>query len=671
MDLELKVVHLGKEQRISLDQPHIKIGSLMSNQVVIAGAGIDGIHALLEKNELGEWLLTDLGSDLGIQINGKKIEIESEIKLGDIIKIGSAQLSFVTAENVSEITGMRLPTAALSSSYDESIKAGLSQASQASLKSSLDVSFSKNEKTSTISDFQTVPMPTVSNLDPKIFERRISKYMLFSPRTAKPTGDVLEVVAYWEDRILDVEHFHPALPGFEKVTVGNPVISHFLAAGVENLGRYTLADVHEDGYTLNLFPGMTARLRRNGRVDQVKDGKFNLSAKDISHVRYGPIRYFFLFTRPPVLNLPPAKRNDPFFFKLINFAMIFYVVLCFSLLISDPPPKELEDDVWSTVSTVEKVHVKEKKPNDVVEVKKEPIPPEVPPTPKPKPVEPAPAVEAEKPRPPTQLEKEDKPKPVERLTKAVTQKPKEITPAPPKAETSKPAAPRSGNNKPGGMIKGNTSVSLKGSEGKSNKPAGVNLSKLGLGVGRIASQKGPGAINTKFSNSAGGGGAGSGSGSQTFGLGGLEASRSMGIAGSASAANQFGGGGGLIEKGKMGSSFGSARQGANVDIGAGDPMVSGGLSQDEILGVIRVHLNDIRHCYEKLLQKAPEASGKIKMNFIINQSGRVSSTKVESSTIDDYAMKGCLSDAIKRWQFPKPRGANSVTVNYPFTFNPL
>jgi outer membrane biosynthesis protein TonB len=103
----------------------------------------------------------------------------------------------------------------------------------------------------------------------------------------------------------------------------------------------------------------------------------------------------------------------------------------------------------------------------------------------------------------------------------------------------------------------------------------------------------------------------------------------------------------------------------------GDPVVSGGLTAQEILQVIRNNLNQIRHCYEQLLQRSPNAAGKMGVRFVIGVNGRVQSVNVTDSTISDSRMRGCVTGAIARWPFPTPRGGQPVTVNYPFVFNPL
>jgi TonB family protein len=108
-----------------------------------------------------------------------------------------------------------------------------------------------------------------------------------------------------------------------------------------------------------------------------------------------------------------------------------------------------------------------------------------------------------------------------------------------------------------------------------------------------------------------------------------------------------------------------------INIPTGDPSVSGGLTAQEIMAVIRSHLNEIRHCYEQLLQRSPSASGKISVNFTVGLSGSVTRVSVAEATLNDAVTRGCVTGRIQRWTFPKPRGGQPVDVSYPFVFNPL
>lgn len=259
-------------------------------------------------------------------------------------------------------------------------------------------------------------------------------------------------------------------------------------------------------------------------------------------------------------------------------------------------------------------------------------------------------------------------------------------------QNNKPMGPSggdkgSGMNQKGGERKGKQAASMMGVEGvKNNKASGVNLDKLGLGAGKVFDKSGPSALYTNMRSSVGGAGGGMGSGSKTYGLGGVGGGKSLGLAGAGGAVNNFGSGsGGLLggqgglgglggAGGGRGAGFGggSGHGRANVDVPAGDLVASGGLSPQEILMVLRANLNQIRHCYEQLLARSPDAQGKLTVNWTIGASGSVTTTSIGSTEGRlDAQMKGCVTSRIQRWKFPAPRGGQAVEVNYPFVFNPI
>lgn len=635
MAFELYYTQPGRGARVvPLNQSTLKVGSLLSNQIVIEGEGIEGIHALIEE-ENGQWVITNI-SENGIKINNSKVAIDAILKTGDVISLGDIQVTFRAAVPKAPLPPPPPPTEDLEESSKTEIKTADVPAAQ-----------TKAGEDST----------------PKLGYIRAAKDQLFTPRTAKAFGDMLEVVAYWDSRIIEIEHYHPNIKGWSKVSIGDPTKAHFLAAGDDDFAHYVMAEVRKDGYNLHLLRGMTARIRSGTEVKAVGEGSYRLGMRDISHVRYGPVHYFLNFAKYPELEHPPQGLKDPFLFAMTLVVMAFYSVLCLLLYFSAVPEQSKDQaDVWSVVQAPEKIHTIPKpveKPPVVIEKVKVP-PPEPVKAPEPPPkVVPAPPKVAEKPKkePP-----QPKAKPVQTLTQAKTQP---VHVQPPKAEK----IANFGNEKPGGVRLGVDNKDLKGVvPAPEKKPSGPNLSKLGLGVGKISTQTGPGAIHTNFKNSAGGAGSGSGSGVKTFGLGGLQASSSLGIAGAASAVSQFGGGK-MVKENEIGGAFKGSRPG-NVSVRGTDPLISGGLTQEEVQDVMSKNVGQVRHCYQKLLQKEPGAIGRLKVRFTIGKGGRVTTAEIEGSTFSDTEISTCITTVVKRWQFPSPRGAD-VKVTFPYLFNPV
>ena len=715
MKLQLSFTIGGQTpQVVVVEDPPLIIGTLLSNQVVLRAADVDPIHALIEENESGDgYVVTDVGSESGVYVNDKKVDVETPIKPGDSIRIGSVKL--LVSEYTEEakipvppipphVSVPTVPRKSSKSGNDDVTKA-VSATSEVSHHSSHDAG-------------ATVKKDARDTAEEKRVEKRD---LLFSPRKARPSGDVLEVVAYWSDTIVDVELFHETFKGYEKATIGDPSKTNFVAAGPVDIDHHVLATVQGSGYEVNLTEGMEARMRRAGKVESVKGpGRYKMGRRDIVHIKFGAIRYFLLFVRPPVINLPRSGPRDPVFAMLSFAAALFYLALIPMLWIGEPKdPKKDKDDIWMLVQTPRKEEkpkpqVKPKPIQNIAKVKQTP-PKNTPPKVK-KPIKAATPKEVEKPK---QTKVVEKPKEVPKKAAEANLQRQKVAPTPTKAQTAKSsngnggaagtasasatkpdfkkAGPRNNNtasrsggargggmNQQGGARKGNDGASHKGVEGPKNKKAsGVNLSKLGLGVGKILNKSGPGAINTKFKSSAGGAGGGAGHGNKTYGLGGMGSSKSLGLSGAGGAVNNFGSGSGGFGSGDggngglggagIGKGFGSGsgdRGRANVTVPSSGPVVSGGLTRQEILAVIRSNLNQIRHCYEQLLQRSPRSSGKLVVDFTIGSGGRVAAISAGGG-ISDSIMRGCVTGRIKRWKFPEPRGASSVNVKYPFVFTPL
>ncbi len=158
----------------------------------------------------------------------------------------------------------------------------------------------------------------------------------------------------------------------------------------------------------------------------------------------------------------------------------------------------------------------------------------------------------------------------------------------------------------------------------------------------------------------GGGRGGGGSGAGGIGLGGWGA----GFGGGGGGGGGFGGGG-------SGGGYGIGRhRGGKVRVFAGTAAVKGSLDKSIIRRVIRRHLNEIRYCYvSRGLATNKKLAGQVKVQFVISQTGRVTSVGVVSSSLNHGPTEACIKAAVRRWKFPKPEGG-IVVVKYPFNFKP-
>lgn len=647
-----------------LEQPTITVGALPSNHLVLAGKDVDPIHCLIEKQPDGGWRISDLGSEYGVYIGGKKIDVEADLSDGDKLQIGSVELHFEKNIKVADDAD---PSAARGAIMGDKSGAGLQKS------------------------------PPVPMQAPRLFEVKSDD---------APSGKILEIIAFWGDRVLEIEHYHkPSAQRKTKkklqtvATIGMSDKADFMAAGPKKISLFTIARTTESGYSIKLVDGMEARLRRSGKIKKVGAGKFKLSNKDIADVRYGPIRYFMLYVTPPRLKLPKHSPRDPLFLALIYMGTALFLLVAVMVNVITPSERDRfkEDDIWSIVGLTQEVRQPKKAKKKPVTLKdkpienKKPVIPQVKPKPKPKP---NPKTVAAKEKPEKVIKKPKTVSQLNQLKPPPTPSPpsgvKKPTPAPP-AKTPAVASSRAGAGKkgaPGGggvnTLRGGsyrtgakTKRGAAGVEGVSNqKASGVNLSQLGMGAGKIFNKAGAGAIQTNFKSSAGGLGGGSGSsGSRTHGLGGsLTQSSAVGLEGSRNQINTFGSGsGGLIGSGtgKGFAASGSGRSAVTVNVSAGGPPgVSGGLNQSEVSAVMRTNNNQIRNCYEKTLKRNPRAVGKVKIQMIVGANGRIISLSQMQNTVGDSALVDCIISRIRTWSFPLPRGGQKVTVNYPWVFRP-
>ncbi|MEP6654922.1 MAG: TonB family protein [Myxococcales bacterium] len=98
--------------------------------------------------------------------------------------------------------------------------------------------------------------------------------------------------------------------------------------------------------------------------------------------------------------------------------------------------------------------------------------------------------------------------------------------------------------------------------------------------------------------------------------------------------------------------------------------VRGALDKEIVRRVVRLHLNEIRYCYEQELVRVPQLSGRLVVQFTIAPAGQVIAAFLQSSTLANARVENCAVQAVRRWPFPKPEGGGLVTVSYPFVLTP-
>ena len=198
---------------------------------------------------------------------------------------------------------------------------------------------------------------------------------------------------------------------------------------------------------------------------------------------------------------------------------------------------------------------------------------------------------------------------------------------------------------------------IRGGDGQSNALSdaleGPSIGDLlgGLGSSRTVMGRGSGGLGLRGS---GGGGGGTGPGT-LFGAG------SMGTG--VGAGRGAGGGRGSGGPGARGRPATEVR----VRMQTAAPRISGYLSPEQIMRVVRRNQAAVRYCYENELQRQPSLAGRVEIRWRITRAGTVSSSSVGSSTMHNARVEGCIVRQVRRWRFDQPDGGE-VDVNFPFIF---
>ena len=96
--------------------------------------------------------------------------------------------------------------------------------------------------------------------------------------------------------------------------------------------------------------------------------------------------------------------------------------------------------------------------------------------------------------------------------------------------------------------------------------------------------------------------------------------------------------------------------------------VSGALDKDIIRRIVRAHINEVRYCYLRGLQKNPHIQGRVAIQFNIASDGKVSDSVVQEATLPDAEASSCIAARVKTWTFPRFTGDAPTQVTYPFVF---
>ena len=647
----------GYPDSFVLESGQVIVGRLTTNHLVLNGSKVEPIHAMIELDPTtGIATVVDMASEIGVLVNDQKIDVSAIVSAGDKIQIGDAVIS-----------------------VSEAAESGDGKSTQKD---------QENTSPSTQGARAKAAVPRIAN-----------SRLLFTAEKDRRTGSTLEVVAFWDQSIIDVRHYGGEQlsendePRSNSVIIGNESDGHLIGVGPKaNTRKLKIADVRGSKAVVYLNDEMRARVRRGARFDQVTGpAEVQLSANDMALIQHGTINYFM--TRVSMPN-PTLRRIDDVDGKPVIFAyaVVLYAILALLMAIANHnyvPSQEPDDDAWASVFSVttptptptpkDKQQPPAPKPKVVI---KTPPPAKKPPEPKPKPTQKPQPKSTPQPVVKTPIRRPD-PKPESpAVKKGPVSGERKNTKDPFLGPKNNGNAGNGGGKRGGttgayaGQRQGNDKASMMGVEGgKKDELGGLNLDALGADIGKTINAEGAGAINIGRVARNGGLGGGSGSGKRgAIGLGGIGEGNSLSSGGPGDALNGLGAGG----FGNGGSGSGGGRNsggGGKIRVGsvsapAADSVLEGSLSREEIEAVIRANLAKIKACYERNLQAKRGLAGRVMMGFTIQPNGRVSTSTIVSSDLNHGPTQSCITSEIRRWNFPLPRGGGQVKVRYPFVFTP-
>lgn len=100
------------------------------------------------------------------------------------------------------------------------------------------------------------------------------------------------------------------------------------------------------------------------------------------------------------------------------------------------------------------------------------------------------------------------------------------------------------------------------------------------------------------------------------------------------------------------------------------PSKHGDIDKNIVRIIIRSHIDEVKACYERELEKRPTLGGRVMVQFTISASGEVVASVLQNSTMGNAKLENCVVQAVRRWRFPKVLGGGIFIVSYPFVLTP-
>jgi hypothetical protein len=666
--LLLKNLETKSIQELAFDRMPLLFGRSRICDVTIADPSLSRQQCNLELKDNSKLKLVDLNSANGTLFNGQRIT-EQYLDVGQSFTIGATEIRIAKLDLAEEETTLEDLVIEKSASLQGATKLKAVPSAQPSKKTD-----KKSEKKS--ADL-TMKTPAV------LRQKTTALYK---------TKDWVQVSLLWKGELVDIQCFDQG----DIVTIGGSASNNFIVNVPSLPEKFQFLKILNNGVEVQLHPSMKGMVETRNSVRNLEDLRATARQTEIGLATFvqfsdrclfevGP---FALYIQSVRLNLSAPLTapliREPIFAGILSFVTLFMMGFFFfvgQLTPAVEEEKKVDEPVVTLAPPEEKF--------------KAPPPPPPPPPPKPKSVEKGPKAVKKQNLSGSQGEGarsqgaegktgrtagtvHAKARPI-----GIVSKPQPVRSAPKGAlgDVKDPNQARKGIRPDQGIGSGTPKPKGTGTQAPSKdlKP-NVKVEDMGV-LGVLSKNEGGGG------RAAGGGVlSGKGLGGEIEGsLEGLERGSDLdakGAGGRGAKGLGLGGGGSSIEvgglktKGKGGgqSGFGLGSSGkkgeAEVSYSVEEVEVQDGLTREEIERVVRAHQSEIQACYEKALIQSGNQNlgGRLKARWFINLNGTSENTREESGVSDGGYLFNCVSQRIRTWQFPRPRGGKGVEVSWPWVF---
>ena len=682
--LLLKNLETKTFQELTFDRMPLLFGRSRICDVTIADPLLSRQQCSLEIKDKNKLKLIDLNSANGTLVNGQRIT-EALLSVDQSFTLGQTEVRIVQFDDTEEETTLEDIILEKSASLQGKTKLKDSEKSPAMV-SAESASPEKKAKDSSAKDH-----PAKKQSDDLTMKTPV---MLKGNRlsSAYKTKDWVQVSLLWKGELVDIQCFDQG----DIVTIGSSASNSFIVNVPSLPEQFRFLKILNNGVEVQLHPSMKGMVETRNSVRTLEELRQTARQTEIGLATFvqftdrclfevGPFALYIQSVRLSLSSpLTAPLIKEPLFASILTSVFVF--VLGFFLFVGQLTPAVEEE------KKADEPVVKLAPPDEKF---KAPPPPPPPPPPKPKAVEKGPVATKKQNLSGNQGEgaksqgeegragRKTGTVPTRARAIGIVSKPQPIRQAPKGAlgDVSDPHQAKKGIRPDQGIGSGTPKPKGSGTQAPSKdlKP-NVKVEDMGV-LGALAKNDGGGG---KAAN--GGVLSGKGLGGELEGsLEGLERGSEIDAKGSGGRGAKgigLGGGGSSVEvgglktKGKGGgqSGFGLGSSGkkgeAEVSYSAEEVEVQDGLTREEIERVVRSHQSEIQACYEKaLIQSGNQAlGGRLKARWTINLSGLSENVREESGVSDGGYLFNCVSQRIRSWQFPRPRGGKGVDVSWPWVF---